>query len=140
MTGPPPPGGPRGKYLKTPAGPLAQPVLNSGNEVIGSKLVPVVDYEEPCPMPISGDLRLEWIQKAGRHDEKIFHCWFNASMLAQPKLVLRKWQLDGAVKDRKHKKMSSHFRLELYFAEGAPEGVSPPTAAAAPGQIAHATA
>jgi len=122
MMGPPPPPKYKSKYKKTPEQPIAQPVLNSTNEVIGWKLVPSIDCEEPCPMPIQGDLRVECYQKAGRHDEKLFHFWFNASMLTQPKLVLRKWQLDGAAKDRKHKKLSPHFRVELYFSEGAPEG------------------
>ena len=58
----------------------------------------------------------------GKHkEEKLFSFWFHPAMLGDPaKLVLRKWQLDGANKDRKHKKFSPHFRVECFFREGAP--------------------
>ena len=69
-------------------------------------------------------LQVELIQKVGRSEEKLFHFWFNASMLSQPKLVMRKWQLDGANKDRKHKKYNPHFRVELCFSEGPPPSES----------------
>ena len=43
-----------------------------------------------------------------------------------PSLVRRKWQLDGGpAKDRKHKRLSPHFRVELYFAHRAAIGRAP---------------
>ena len=48
-------------------------------------------------------------------DDKVCHFWFNTATLGRPRLVRHKWQLDGANKDKKHKKYSSRFRLELSF-------------------------
>ena len=42
-------------------------------------------------------------------------------MLTREKLVLRKWQLEGPIKDKKHKKWNPHFRVELLFARGPPD-------------------
>ena len=45
---------------------------------------------------------------------------------ARTTLVRRKWQLDGGpAKDRKHKRLSPHFRVELSFAHRAAVGRAP---------------
>jgi hypothetical protein len=105
-------------------------ILNSQGEVVGAKSTEVVvDFLEPCPLPFFGDMKVEVRQGSGAQDDKLFHFWFNACMLEGSKLVLRKWQLDGVAKDRKHKKYSPHFRMELSFADVA-TGASEHTAVA----------
>ena len=95
---------------------------------VGTKsTVPVIDFSELCTLPIAGDVKVEVCHKTGRHEERLFSFWFNAAMLTKPRLVLRKWQLDGPNKDRKHKKYNAHFRVELDLKEG-----SPPPATATP--------
>ena len=87
--------------------------------MIGTRSTEVtVDFSEACPLPILGDTLVQVRQGVAGQDEKLFHFWFNAAMVVGPKLVLRKWQLDGPAKDRKHKKYSPHFRVELNFSGG----------------------
>jgi len=122
LMGPPPP--PQSVYLKVPPLMEGKQILNSQGEVIGTRSTEtVIDFVEPCPLPFYSDMRVE--VRHGKEDEKLFHFWFNACMIDGPKLILRKWQLDGAAKDRKHKKYSPHFRVELNFTEGGGGGIVP---------------
>jgi len=136
--GPPPP--PRSVYRQPIKVPLAGPeILNSEGKVVGRRAtVPVVDFTEECSMPMSSDVKVEVIHKAGRHDEKLFSFWFHPAMLTGDRLVLRKWQLDGANKDKKHKKYNPHFRVECTFREGTPSGEA--CGAAAPAQAMSGSA
>jgi len=124
--GPPPP--PHSVFSQPPAEPMADFIYNSDGIAVGTKsAVPVIDFSEVCTLPIAGDVKVEVCYKTGRHEERLFSFWFNAALLTRHKFVLRKWQLDGPNKDRKHKKFSAHFRVEMSFREG-----PPPPALAAP--------
>jgi len=113
VMGAPPP--PQSVYTKLP--PFGgKKLTNSSGEVIGTRSTEaVIDFTEACPLPILGDTLVQVRQGAPGQDEKLFHFWFHAAMVDGPKLVLQKWQLDGPAKDRKHKKYSPHFRVELTF-------------------------
>ena len=76
---------------------------------------------EDCPLSMCGDIKIEVLASAGRHDERLLRFWFHTAMLTREKLVLRKWQLEGPIKDKKHKKWNPHFRVELLFARGPPD-------------------
>ena len=119
--GPPPP--PKSVYCQPPEVPLGEPVFSSAGEVIGSKsTAPVLDFAaEDCPLSMCGDIKIEVLASAGRHDERLLRFWFHTAMLTREKLVLRKWQLEGPIKDKKHKKWNPHFRVELLFARGPPD-------------------
>ena len=81
-------------------------MFSSAGEVIGSKsTAPVLDFAaEDCPLSMCGDIKIEVLASAGRHDERLLRFWFHTAMLTREKLVLRKWQLEGPIKDKKHKK------------------------------------
>jgi len=121
VMGPAPP--PRSVYAYIDSLPMAEEILNSDGEKVGTRsVVPVAEFLEfgLCTLPILGDFRVELIQRRGLHEDRLFHFWCNAAMLTSPKLVMRKWQLDGACKDRKHKKFNPHVRIELLFTSGHP--------------------
>ena len=66
--GPPPP--PKSVYCQPPEVPLGEPVFSSAGEVIGSKsTAPVLDFAaEDCPLSMCGDIKIEVLASAGRHD------------------------------------------------------------------------
>ena len=85
-------------------------LVNSNGEVVGQRAaVTCATFEESCPLPMSGDVRIE---VRGKDEEKeLFHFYFNAAMLeGRERLIRRKWMLDGA-KDPKHKKYEPHFQV-----------------------------
>lgn len=110
-------GGPAAPHGSGYAAPFQ--ILNSKGTPVGTiASVPVADWTEPCPLPIHGDIDVSVVRA---DDEKvIFHSWFHAGMLVGDRLVRRKWQLDGAAKDHKHKKYSPHLALVLEFSAGKP--------------------
>ena len=101
-------------------------IVNSQGEVVGTHTTAVVaDFTEHCPLPISGDIKVE--VGSGVHfkeEEALFHFWFHASMLppGRDRLVRRKWLLDG-LKDPKHKRFDASFCVILELQRGA---VAPP--------------
>ena len=99
-------------------------IANSKNEIIGTHAsVSVGEFGEPCPLPISGDVRVCVASKEG---EELFHLWMHDSMLAhgRERLVRRKWMLDG-LKDGKHKRLDAGFCVVLDFLRVAPPGIHP---------------
>lgn len=56
----------------------------------------------------------------GGKNTKIAGVWFNTAFIDNNFLVFDKVTLDGAVKDKKHKIMSEHFKLEVYLREADP--------------------
>ena len=114
---PPPP--PRANYSAVQQ---QQPfcILNSKGEAVGTLAsVAVADFTEACTVPITGDVRVD-VTSGAKDDEKLFHFWFNASMIppGRDRLVRRKWLLDG-LKDYKHKKFDAHFCVVLEFSRPA---------------------
>ena len=109
--GPPPP--PRANYSAEQQRQLFT-ILNSKGDAIGThSSVTVADFTEPCSVPISGDVRID-LTSGAKDDDKLFHFWFHAGMLApgSERLVRRKWLLDG-LKDAKHKKWDASFCVIL---------------------------
>ena len=96
--------------------------------MVGTRALPVVAVAEFSPVGcvVQGDVRVELMHR----DEEICHFWFHTAMLTRPRLVRHKWQLDGPAKDRKHKKFSPLFRLELDFEQTEPPPKPPPKAPA----------
>jgi len=105
---PPPP--PKSGYCKPGEGPAGHAVTNAKGELVGTRAVTVAEFAL-AGCTVQGDVRVELLHK----EDEVCHFWFNTSMLARPRLVRHKWQIDGVAKDRKHKKFSHLFRIELSF-------------------------
>ncbi|TPX44817.1 hypothetical protein SeMB42_g03511 [Synchytrium endobioticum] len=78
-------------------------------------------------VPLCGDIKVECFQR--NNTVKMFQFWFNTAFLhsSEPgvyKLVLPKCEVDGAHKDRHHKKFDAGFRIEMELLDL----ISPPPA------------
>lgn len=60
--------------------------------------------------PLVGEVKLVFYEKK----DKAFSCWINASYIDDGHCVIRKSELDGAIKDKKHKIFAQEFCLELF--------------------------
>ena len=81
--------------------------------------------------PVSDDIKVSVYHGTLLSQQQMFHFWFNTRMLkgavdsndesaaaaplSKTKLVLRKHELDKAVKDKNHKLYSPSMRVELLF-------------------------
>ncbi|KAL9655771.1 hypothetical protein ABK040_004998 [Willaertia magna] len=79
-------------------------------------------------LEIEGDVKITFYDedKLSKSD-KMFHFWFNTNFvdLISGKLRLLKSELDGADKDKKHKKFDADFAIEIYFTLNRPGQRSP---------------
>jgi phosphatidylinositol-3,4,5-trisphosphate 3-phosphatase and dual-specificity protein phosphatase PTEN len=70
----------------------------------------------PCSARVQGDCKFMFFNKDqfGSHD-KMFHFWLNTNFIRDNFVVLTKFEVDKAHKDKKHRKFDEDFKVELYF-------------------------
>jgi phosphatidylinositol-3,4,5-trisphosphate 3-phosphatase/dual-specificity protein phosphatase PTEN len=79
------------------------------------------EHEIKCDVAIQGDVIISFYDHdAVSSDDKMFACWINTSFVRKPTLLLKKNELDKAVKDKGNKHFPSNFTLEITFS-GVPE-------------------
>ncbi|KAI3631360.1 hypothetical protein MIR68_010850 [Amoeboaphelidium protococcarum] len=70
------------------------------------------------PIPLCGDVKVDFYHKSSMQKEKTFHFWFNTSFIQDGRhLLLTKSEIDKANKDKLHKIYDQNFKLELEFAD-----------------------
>lgn len=72
------------------------------------------------PVPICGDVKVEFFHKTKTGKEKMCHLWFNTFFVQDNTLRLAKGEIDKANKDKKNKSFPATFALEFSFES--PEG------------------
>jgi len=88
-------------------------------------------HEIKCDVPIQGDVLISFYDHdAVSADDKMCACWINTSFIRKSPLLLKKNELDKAVKDKKCKHFPAKFHVEIFFS-GVPnhdddEDIPPP--------------
>ena len=71
-------------------------------------------------LEITGDLKIIFFDKTIDKEKEVFHFWFNTAFIDENKLHLTKAEIDKAWNDKKSKKYSTEFTIDLSF-KGADE-------------------
>lgn len=74
--------------------------------------------EFDCNLIVKGDFKFLFVTvKALQKEEKLCWCWLNSVFIGETGLhvCLNKEDLDGAVKDSKHRTFPKEFKVELFF-------------------------
>eukprot|EP01147_Barroeca_monosierra_P000989 gene988-4232_t len=72
------------------------------------------DLDLPSPLPVCGDIKLEFIHRKSTGKEKMFHLWFNTFFI-DDKFVAQQSEIDKANKDKKNKIFPVGFAVEIEF-------------------------
>lgn len=72
--------------------------------------------EISCAARVRGDVKISFFHEdVYSFDKPMFHCWINTVFLYDNHIVLKKHELDKAVKDTGHKKYDEDFCIEMIF-------------------------
>ncbi|EGD80305.1 hypothetical protein PTSG_10560 [Salpingoeca rosetta] len=73
------------------------------------------ELDLPAPLPVCGDIKLEFIHRKSTGKEKMFHLWFNTFFIDDLKFVAQQSEIDKANKDKKNKIFPVGFSVEIDF-------------------------
>eukprot|EP00055_Hartaetosiga_balthica_P009240 m.36374 g.36374 ORF g.36374 m.36374 type:complete len:375 (-) comp6665_c0_seq1:81-1205(-) len=69
----------------------------------------------PQPLPLCGDVKIEFIHKKSTGKEKMFHLWINTFFIENLKVRAVQSEIDKANKDKKNKIFPPGFAVEIEF-------------------------
>mmetsp|Transcript_38670 Transcript_38670/g.45019 ORF Transcript_38670/g.45019 Transcript_38670/m.45019 type:complete len:199 (-) Transcript_38670:12-608(-) len=83
------------------------------------KNAPAIEFAEIKGVELAGDIYIQFFHKPltpMASKEKMFQLWFNTGFLVpEGLLTVEKNMLDKAIKDKKNKKFSPDFKIEIYY-------------------------
>jgi len=75
-------------------------------------------------LEVKGDVKILFYDKYVSKEKEMCHLWFNTAFIEDNKLVLKKGEIDKAWSDRKNKKFSPDFTIELTFKNAETSAIS----------------
>ncbi len=67
-------------------------------------------------VPVEGDIHVTVLDEDSlSKDDKMFGFWFNTEFIKKSEIKLKKVELDGAIKDKKHQHFNKEFEVTLFF-------------------------